>query len=97
MALKFYDLPTGHMASRKSVKGICSIITYLGPNENHIMISLSKRSKDNHIIFTARGNQRGGSQVNWKNGKYAYAVDVLIHQFTHVEFSNGTLPIHLNF
>ena len=24
-------------------------------------------------------------------------VDVLIHQFTHMEFSNGTLPILLNF
>ena len=29
--------------------------------------------------------------------KYAYMVDVLIHQFTHMEFSNGTLPILLNF
>ena len=58
-----------------------------------------------------RRNQRGGSQVNWKNRKirislplssqlflkYTYTVDVLIHQFTHMEFSNGTLPILLNF
>ena len=58
-----------------------------------------------------RGDQRGGSQVNWKKRKmnislpllshlflkYAYTVDVLIHQFTHMEFSNSTLPILLNF
>ena len=29
--------------------------------------------------------------------KYAYMVDVLIHQFTHMEFSNSTFPILLNF
>ena len=58
-----------------------------------------------------RGDQRGGAQVNWKNRKmrislpllsqlflkYAYTVDVLIHQFTHIEFSNETLWILLNF
>ena len=29
--------------------------------------------------------------------KYTYTVDILIHQFTHMEFSDGTLPILLNF
>ena len=29
--------------------------------------------------------------------KYAYTVDILIHQFTHMEFSNGTLLILLHF
>ena len=29
--------------------------------------------------------------------KYAYTVDVLIHQLTHMEFSNGTLLTLLNF
>ena len=29
--------------------------------------------------------------------KYAYALDILIHQFVHMEFSDGTLPILLNF
>ena len=29
--------------------------------------------------------------------KYAYMLDVLIHQFVHLEFSVDTLPIHLNF
>ena len=29
--------------------------------------------------------------------KYAYTVDILIHQFSHMEFSNGTLPILQNF
>ena len=60
---------------------------------------------------TVRGDQRGGSQVNWKNTKtrvslqqlsqlflkYAYMVDILIHQFTHMEFSNGTWLILRNF
>ena len=58
------------------------------------------------------GNQCGGLQVNRKNTKmrtslhvlsqlvlkYAYTLDVLIHQFVHImEFSDGTLPIFLNF
>ena len=61
--------------------------------------------------FITRGDQRGGSQVNWKNRKmiislplrsqpflkYANMVDILIHQFTCIEFSDGTLPILLNF
>ena len=29
--------------------------------------------------------------------KYAYTVDILIHQFTQMEFSDGTLSILLNF
>ena len=29
--------------------------------------------------------------------KYAYTVNVLIHQFTHMEFANSTLPILLSF
>ena len=29
--------------------------------------------------------------------KYAYMVNILIHQFTHMKISNGTLPILLNF
>ena len=29
--------------------------------------------------------------------KYAYALDILIHQFVHVEFFDCTLPILLNF
>ena len=29
--------------------------------------------------------------------KYAYTVDVFIHEFTHMEFSDGTLPILRNF
>ena len=29
--------------------------------------------------------------------KYAYMLAILIHQFVHVEFSDGTLPIHLKF
>ena len=58
-----------------------------------------------------RGDQRGGSQVNWKNTKiwislpllsqlflkYAYTLDVLIHQYVHKKISDGTLPILLNF
>ena len=62
-------------------------------------------------IYTSGGDQRRGQQVNWKIRKmiislpllsqlflkYAYVFDVLIHQFTHMEFSNGTLLILLNF
>ena len=29
--------------------------------------------------------------------KYAYKVDILIHQFDHIEFFEGTLPIFQNF
>ena len=29
--------------------------------------------------------------------KYAYTLDILIHQFVHIEFSVDTLPILLNF
>ena len=29
--------------------------------------------------------------------KYGYTLDVLIHQFVHMEFSDSTLPIVLNF
>ena len=56
-------------------------------------------------------DQRGGSQVNWKNTKmiislpllsqlflkYAYTVEILIHQFTCMKVFSGTLPILLNF
>ena len=52
------------------------------------------------LLESIRGDQRGGSQVNWKNGKmiiplpllfqlflkYVYMVDILIHQFTHMKF-----------
>ena len=58
-----------------------------------------------------RGDQRGGSQVNWKNTKisislfvlsqlflkYAYTLDALIYQFVHMEFSDSTLLVLLNF
>ena len=29
--------------------------------------------------------------------EYVYTLDVLIHQFIHMEFSDATLPILLNF
>ena len=29
--------------------------------------------------------------------KYAYMLDILIHQFVHVKFFDGTLSIPLNF
>ena len=29
--------------------------------------------------------------------KYAYMLDILIHQFDHIEFFDGTLPIFQNF
>ena len=29
--------------------------------------------------------------------KYAYTLDILIHQFVHIEFSVDALPILLNF
>ena len=61
-----------------------------------------------HVV---RGDQRGGSQVNWKNTKmrislhvlsqlllkYAYTLDILMNQFVHMEFSDSTLPIFLTF
>ena len=37
------------------------------------------------------------SLLNFAVLKYAYTLDVLIHQFVHIEFSDGTLPIFLNF
>ena len=63
------------------------------------------------VFDIIRGDQRGGSQVNWKNTKiwislpllsqlflkYAYTLDVLIHQYVHTKFSDDTLPILLNF
>ena len=61
--------------------------------------------------FVSRGDQREGLHVNWKNTKtrislpllsqlflkYAYTVDVFIHQYVHKNISDGTLPILLNF
>ena len=59
----------------------------------------------------ARGDQHGGSRVNWKNTKiwislpilsklflnYACTLDILIHQYVHKNISDGTLLILLNF
>ena len=57
------------------------------------------------------GDQRGGSLENWENKKnrisltilsqlflnYALMLDILILHLVHMEFSDGTLPILLNF
>ena len=59
-----------------------------------------------------RGDQRGGLQTNWKNIKknriplkvllqlflkYVYKLDILIHQFYRIEFSDDILQIFQNF
>ena len=68
-------------------------------------------SNDNMGTERSQGDQCGRSQANWKNTKirisltvlsqlllkYAYTLDVLIHQFVLRKFSNGTLMILLNF
>ena len=63
------------------------------------------------LVSLIRADQHGGWQVNWKSTeiwtfqnvlsqlflKYAYTLDILIHQSVHMKFSDGTLPILLNF
>ena len=101
-----------HNTSYSSLLYVMTISQRIKAREFPWLHPLLNRSENpDKIAFSYQGDQRGGSQVNWKNTKiwislqllsplflkYAYTIDILIHQYVHTKFSDGTLPIPLNF